>query len=156
MGKKSRFKQGYFDVTKSLKYQNPTEPCIYRSSYEFKFMHWCEVSDIVARWSSEPFSIKYLCLNTGKQRNYYIDFTVTTTKPEVWLIEVKPVHEVTEAERFGNKWQRLQNLKEKRRFADANKRAAKNWSKWQHAQKVCNDRGWRFIIVTEKFLNKPK
>jgi hypothetical protein len=155
MGSKSRFKQGYFDVSKSLKYMNSGEPCIYRSSLEFKFMKWCEHTDRVVNWNSEPFSIKYICLETGKERNYYIDFSVITQTPETWIIEVKPHKEVLEAEKFGKIYHKLGEI-ERKKFVNANKVAAKNYSKWKHAKQICEERSWKFIIVTEKFLNRSK
>lgn len=155
MGSKSRYKQGYFDVSRSTKYMNSSEPCIYRSSLEFKFMKWCEITNRVLNWNSEPFSLKYICLETGKERNYWIDFTIITQTPETWLIEVKPHKEVLEAERFGKLYHKLSDV-ERKRFVMANKVAAKNWSKWSHARKICQDRDWKFVLVTEKFLNRSK
>lgn len=152
-GKTSRYKQGYFNVSKSLKYKGQ-EPCIYRSSYEFKFMVWCELKDFVTSWSSEPFETEYLCLATGKTRNYWIDFIVTIDKPETWLIEVKPSKEVQQAERFGKIYRALDSDIEKKRFVMSNKTAAKNWSKWLSCNKFAKSQGFKFVIVTEQFLQK--
>lgn len=149
-------KQGYFDISRSSKYDNATnEPCIYRSSYEYKFMYWCENDTYVKSWSSEPFAINYTCLLTGKTRKYWIDFVVKTIKSEVWLIEVKPLKEVNEAKAFGAKYKALNSSPvEAKRLIAANKTAAKNWSKWQHAKKQCEQQGFVFKLVTENFLNK--
>lgn len=155
MGKSSRYKQGYFDVSKSLKYLNSSEPCIYRSSLEFKFMKWCELSDRVKNWESEPFSVKYTCLETGKERNYWIDFSVITSNNETWLIEVKSSKDVQDVELFQTLYNRLSEV-EKKRLINSRKVAAKNYSKWKHARQICNDRNWKFVIVTERWLNKTK
>jgi hypothetical protein len=154
-GKASRTKQGYFNVSNSKKYVNPDgKPCIYRSSYEYRFMFWCEHNDYVKHWSSEPTAIKYTCLETGKTRNYWVDFCITTINDELWVIEVKPAYEVNAAKAFGKKFNLLKTEQEKRRLVLSNKTAAKNWSKWQHAKAECEKRGYEFKIVTENFLNK--
>ena len=152
-GTKSRFKQGYFDVSKSLKYIQNGEPCIYRSGYEFKFMLWCESTEYISKWSSEPYPIPYTCLVTGKQRKYWIDFHVDTNKPEKWLIEVKPGKEVADIEKFGRILNSLTDTAPQKKWILSNQSAAKNWSKWLHAKKFSANNGCRFIIVTEKFLN---
>ena len=148
-----RTKQGYYDVSRSVKYYGP-RPCIYRSSWEWKFMLWCERMEHVVSWSSEPFTIPYLCLETGKTREYNIYFIVHTDKQEKQLIEVKPLKEVNDAEQFGKMLKLIIDPVAKKRYTMANKVAAKNWSKWTHARKLCTDKGWRFMIVTERFLNK--
>lgn len=147
-------KQGYYDVSRSAKYvQKDNEPCIYRSSYEYKFMYWCENNDNVKTWSSEPSAVNYICLETGKTRKYWLDFAITTANDEVWIIEVKPLREVNEAKAFGAKFRQLTNESEKKRLVLANKVASKNWSKWQHAKRQCDDKGYKFKLVTENFLN---
>lgn len=151
-GKRSRFKQGYFNVSESLKYVSKHEPCIYRSSYEYKFMQWCERSVVVRTWDSESISVKYTCPLTGKQRNYWLDFTLTTHKDEKWLIEVKPHKEVNDVKRFSRRMSNASSDAERKRLCQAHKTAAMNWSKWNAAKEYCNRHGFRFVIVTEKFL----
>lgn len=155
VGKKSFYKQGYFNVQRSTKYsKNTSEPCIYRSSLEFKFMKWCEWSNIVVQWKSEPFSVQYICLETGRSRNYWLDFSIVTKDDEFWLIEVKPIKEVDEAKQFGSLYNSLENEVDKKRLVHSRKIAAKNWSKWQHAKRIANEKGWKFKLVTENFLKR--
>lgn len=152
--KGSRYKQGYFDVSASTKYADKTKPCIYRSSYEFLFMKWCERTSYVIKWISEPFELEYPCLETGRVRHYNVDFVVDVDKPEKWLIEVKPLKEVNDANHFGRIIKTITDPANKLAYVKANKIAAKNYSKWVYANKYCKERGYRFIIVTEKWLNK--
>ena len=148
-----RTKQGYYDISRSTKYFGP-RPCIYRSSWEWKYMLLCERSENIMKWSSEPFTIPYLCLETGRTRQYNLDFYVITDKNEHQLIEIKPLKEVSEAEQFGKVFKLIIDPVAKKRYVMSNKVAAKNWSKWRHTKQFCKERDWRFVIVTERFLNK--
>jgi hypothetical protein len=145
-------KQGFFNVTNSAKYIDRHVPCIYRSSWEYRFMLWCENTQYVTSWSSEPFPIKYECLETGKFRNYNIDFIVNIEKPEKWLIEVKPLKEVNDAKQFGKLYRQQVDPVKRKKLINSNKTAAKNWAKWQSAKIFAEKSGCRFIIVTEKWL----
>lgn len=126
-GKKSRFKQGYFDVSESTKYTGP-KPCIYRSSWEWAFMRWCESSAIVETWSSEPFYIKYLD-SKAKERKYYIDFVVKLSSGETWLIEVKPYKDT---------------------IPSNSKTYLKNRAKWKYAKEFADRNGFKFTLLTER------
>lgn len=116
-------------------------------------MFWCENNDLVYKWGSESFSIKYLCLSTGKTRNYWIDFVVYIKQPkEKWFVEVKPHKQVMEAIRFGKRLKKMKTNSQKKNFTLKNKTAAKNYSKWTYAKKVAKEKGCVFKIITEKFL----
>lgn len=127
MGKKSAFKQGYFPVDRSTKYVGE-RPCIYRSSYEYVFMVYCENNPSVKHWSSEPYGIPYLG-PTGKKHNYYIDFTLEMVDGSRWLIEIKPYSDT---------------------IPQTTPRYKQNAYKWAAAKKFAHDRGWKFSIVTEQ------
>lgn len=91
---KTHFKDGYFPKDKCIKYvSHNNEPCIYRSSLEFKTFLWCENSPQVKYWSSEPFSIPYYLKNTKgviKKRNYNIDLIIEFIDGRLWFVEIKP------------------------------------------------------------------
>ncbi len=120
-------KQGYFPIERSIKYTGP-RPCIYRSSYEFAYMRYCEENNAIKNWSSEPFGIEYFS-PTGKKHTYYIDFTLLLQNGEQWLIEVKPYVDTIPKE-------------------DA--RYRKNRAKWVAAKEWAVAHGWKFAIITEK------
>jgi hypothetical protein len=61
---------------------------VYRSSWEQKFMIWCDLTDNVEKIASEPFHIPYIDY-TGKSRKYFPDFLIVY-KGEMLLIEIKP------------------------------------------------------------------
>lgn len=129
---KSGFKQGYFDSAKPLKYSGP-RPIIYRSSYEYRFMKYCERDQNIVEWSSEPFSISYQD-PTGKTRQYWIDFVVKYQDNSIWLVEVKPKSQTV---------------------PQSNGTYRKNAAKWTAAKQYCESRErYQFSIVTEVTLQK--
>ena len=60
----STFKQGYInrDMCKKLFESTKTEPIIFRSSWEKKFIEWCESSPLVLKWGSECCKIIHIIL----------------------------------------------------------------------------------------------
>lgn len=146
-GKSSHYKQGYFDVSKSDKYYGPT-PVIYRSGLEFKFMIWCELSQRIKKWTSEPQAIPYTCPESGKTRDYFIDFIVQMSNGDKFVVEVKPYKQMLDAERFSAQASRMQKLPQ---ITAVNRVAAKNDAKWKHAKLWCNQNNYKFIIITENF-----
>ena len=57
--KNSGFNQGYFKPNNPSKYAGPT-PIIYRSSWERKFMMWCDKNEKVSMWSIESLCLRYV------------------------------------------------------------------------------------------------
>src|SRR3990172_5400253 len=88
----ARTQQGYYVPINTKKYLGEKDKIIYRSSWEFLFLRWCDSSDNVIMYSNEPIGIPYF--NPFKKRvgRYFIDFYVHTTDGErdkFWLIEIK-------------------------------------------------------------------
>lgn len=158
MGKKSHYKQGYYDVNKSSKYEGP-KPCIYRSGLEYKFMVWCELNPSIITWSSEPYYINYSDLSSaGKKRKYYIDFTIVFKSGAKWLVEVKPYKQTIDVKNFGKVLKRLKtNDSRKEYLSKSDDAVIKNFSKWYEAKKYCDKIDSKFVIITENFFkNKLK
>jgi len=103
--------QGYYRIANPSKYVGDPNLCIYRSSWEFAFMKYCDYSPSILRWSAEPISIPYydrtakleenakLGLDNNnpanwKVSNYHIDFWIEQDKGdgqiEKMFIEIKP------------------------------------------------------------------
>ncbi len=103
--------QGYYNVKNREKYVGDPNLVIYRSSYEFAFMKWCDATQSILQWSSEPMKVPYYdriskldeCKKLGLDpnnprnwvtKNYNVDFWVRIKKPddviEKWFIEIKP------------------------------------------------------------------
>lgn len=135
-GSKSRYKQGYINpgVCKKLFPGQENIPIIYRSSYELKFVEWCEKSDKVKHWGSECLKIPYYSVLDKKQHSYYPDYVLELTSGEIWVVEIKPYSQ-TKKPINENCW--------------ASKEWIKNMCKWKAAQDFCKSRGLKFKIYTE-------
>ena len=140
------FKRGTYVPKHKDKYKGKTNPT-FRSSYELKFMKYCDRNANVVQWASEPFSIRYYLPTDGKWRKYFPDFlTITRTKDgnlETSLIEIKPANQ-TKPPKKGNK-KKSTILREHNDWI-------MNQSKWEAAQKYCKRQGISFKIFTEKEL----
>jgi len=141
--KNSRFKQGYLDISKSLKYLG-SGPVIYRSGLELKLFELFENSDAYTGWESEPnLGIKYEL--HGKVRSYYPDAIFYHKNGVKYVCEIKPFSET---------------VSPRHKKHSTQKRALevfeKNIAKWTAAKKWAEANGYEFCILTEKFLNKLK
>jgi hypothetical protein len=140
--------KGKFTPKNPKKYAGDPTSIIYRSSWELKFMHWCDRKDSVYSWSSEEVIIPYKSPIDNRYHRYFVDFLVkfkdTNDTTRVWLIEVKP-HSKTMPPKVRKKTKRyIQEVME----------WGVNDAKWKAAEQYCADRKWEFKILTEKDLNK--
>lgn len=154
ISKKSRYKNGEIPCHKLRKFMitEDSKSFVFRSSYEYLFMLFCENSPNVKAWSSEPFTIDYYCLAKQKMRKYWIDFTYISTSGQKYLVEIKPEKDFAEVKLFSSKFNSIENEEHKRNYALGNERASNNYSKWVQAKIYANSIDAKFIVVTEKFL----
>jgi hypothetical protein len=96
----------------------------YRSGYELKIFELLDKFNEVIAYDVEPFKIPYFHEGTTHQYTPDIFVAYHNGKKEIW--EIKPANQTT-----------LQ----------------RNKDKWQAALIACNDRGWEFIVLTEKGIN---
>lgn len=150
--KKSKFKQGYFKPNYPNKYIGPL-PIIYRSSWEYKFMIWCDSNDKVICWSSEPIQIQYWSRQSGKTHKYYPDFYFKQEKSdgsyEEYLVEIKPKDQITKP--TPPKKNSAKALESYRFLVE---QYVKNMDKYAAAMEYCQNRGWHFIVLTEDTILK--
>ena len=85
-----RYKQGKYIPTRPGKYKGNYLNINYRSSWELKFMHWCDRTTSVTEWGSEEIIIPYVSPIDGKRHRYYPDFYVKV-KGKKYIVEVKPL-----------------------------------------------------------------
>jgi hypothetical protein len=145
----SGFVQGYFNPTNPDKYIGPS-PIIYRSSWERKFMIMCDTKDSVVKWSSEPVEIKYIWSADKREHKYYPDFYMKTKTDEgfeEFLIEVKPEAQIKKPQPPKKRSQKA--LKSYKFLAE---QFIKNRDKYAYAKAWAENRGWRFVVLTEKTL----
>lgn len=135
--------KGRFKPKNPHKYKgNPTN-IIYRSSWELKLMTYLDSHDEVVQWASEEFCIPYRSPIDDRVHRYYPDFWVKKRDGEVTVIEVKPAKQATPP---------AQPKKVTRRYVQEVFEYGKNQAKWKAAEGYCLDRGWKFIVMTEKEL----
>ena len=67
---------------------------IARSSWEIKFMNWCDNNPSIITWNSEEVRIPYKCDTDNKRHLYYVDFRIQVkTKTGIvktYIVEIKP------------------------------------------------------------------
>lgn len=148
--KKSGFVQGYFTPNNPTKYVGP-QPIIYRSSWERKFMMWCDKNIKVLMWSSEPIEIPYWSKLHNKQRTYYPDFYIKIEKTDGsighLIVEIKPEAQITKPTPPTTNSQKA--LKNYKFLAE---QYVVNRDKYIAAQQWAAERGWKFAVMTEKSL----
>ena len=115
-----------------------TKVPIYRSSWEWHFMKFCDDNDHVLQWASEAVSIPYRHPLTGKQTIYVPDFLITyqssNGKTVGELIEIKP---------------RKQSLIEGKQSVYDRAAVAVNYAKWDQATKWAKKNGLIFRVINE-------
>lgn len=147
----SGYRQGKFRPQKPEKYKGDPTKIIYRSSYELKFMQYCDLTESVNEWRSEEFFIPYISPIDNKVHRYFPDFFVKykdkNGNNRTLVIEIKPEKDLKMPE---------QNPKRKTKsWAFRVKTWAVNQAKWKAAREFCEDRNYEFRILTEKELGIP-
>jgi hypothetical protein len=141
----SKFKQGIFNPVNKEKYKG-TLPILYRSSYELKYMRWCDHNPAIISWGSESIIIPYQNPLTGRVSRYFVDSNITlkTKNGELkkYLIEIKPAIQTIPPKPSKNTRSLL------RRQAEY----VKNRAKWAAAEQWSKKKGYEFCILTEKHL----
>ena len=140
--------QGKFSPKNYKKYKgNPTN-IFYRSSWELKFMNYCDLNESILEWNSEEIVIPYLSPLDQKYHRYFVDFWVKLREKngeiKTYLFEIKPKR-YTEPPN--------QNPKRKtKKWISENYEFVKNQAKWKAAKEYCADRLMEFKVLTEEEL----
>jgi len=143
--------KGRYRVNNPQKYKGDINAVIYRSLWELRFMKWCDENDSILEWGSETVIIPYISPLDKKIHRYFVDFYVKTKNKEnitqKYLIEIKP-----------EKFTRPPNIPKRKtkKFIDEVLQYGINDAKWKAAFEFCQDRGLKFMILTEKDLGLVK
>lgn len=147
MPRDSRYYQGKFNPQNPEKYKGDSHNIIYRSSWELKFMRYCDRNNAILEWGSEEFFIPYFDPTTNKVRRYFPDFIVkikeSSGRIKKYLIEVKPQRQTVPP---------VAGKKKRKTLITEALTYEKNLAKWKAAKEWCLDRGLEFKIITEKEL----
>lgn len=141
-----RTSKGLFNPQNPSKYTGDY-PIVFRSSWELEFMRYCDQHPDVMEWASEPVKIPYAnplkrdAQGNAQQTIYIPDFLVTYKKgggqKSTKLIEIKPLHEASEAHARNGKDVAIR---------------ARNEAKWGAATQWAGRRGIDFLVLTEAEL----
>jgi hypothetical protein len=146
--REGKYNQGRFHPQNPEKYKGDYKNIIYRSSWEIKFMRYCDRNPNILEWGSEEFFIPYLDPTTNKVRRYFPDFfiKVKTSSNEIkrYVIEVKPKRQTVPPQQTPKKRQKT--------FINEVMTYEKNIAKWKAAREFCEDRRIEFKIITEDDL----
>ena len=138
---------GKFKPSNPHKYMGDPTNIIYRSLWEFKLMRHLDSHPQVIGWSSEEVIIPYRSPIDGRKHRYFPDFLIKQINnkgiKESILVEVKPRAQTKPPEK---------SSKITKRYLNEVKTWGVNQAKWEAAGEFCKDRGWRFMIMTEKEL----
>jgi hypothetical protein len=129
------------------KYRGDVNNITYRSSWELKFMNFCDMRENVVRWSSEETVIPYKSPVDGQAHRYFVDFQMTVRSADgtltTYLIEVKP-HKFT---------LRPKEPKRKtKKYIEEVMMYVTNCAKWEAAKEFCDRKGYKFKVITENEL----
>ena len=139
--------KGRYKVINLSKYKGDYNDVVYRSSWELKFMKWCDTNPSVVEWGSETVIIPYISPVDLKMHRYFVDFYIkvkTKTDSTVrYLVEIKP-------ERFTKPPVKPQ--KQTKKFLTEVFQYGVNQAKWKSANEFCEKKGMKFIVLTENDL----
>jgi len=126
-------------------------PIICRSSWEKKYCMYCDNNDLILKWSSEPFKIKFYNILTKKEHTYYPDFYIKIKKDDgsikEYIIEIKPaIQLVKPTPPKRNSVKALSNYKYLYEIV------IKNYCKAKAAKEYASERNMEYIILTENSI----
>ena len=129
------------------KYKGNVRNITYRSSWELKFMNWCDTRSNIVQWSSEETVIPYKSPIDGLAHRYFVDFKFVVQNQDgshtTFLAEVKPLKYTKEP---------VKRSRTTKTYLEDCVMWETNKAKWEAANTYCAKRGWRFVVVTEKTL----
>lgn len=143
--------KGKFKPQNPQKYKGDDKNIIYRSLWELKVMKYFDVNPSVLFWASEELIIPYLSPVDQKTHRYFPDFIAQIKNKEgfvqTYLLEVKP-HKQTLVP--------IKRGRNQHKFLNESITYAINQAKWKAADIFCQQKGWKFKILTENELGIGK
>lgn len=139
--------KGKYKVKNPAKYRGDYNNVIYRSSWELKLMNWCDTTSSVLEWGSEVAVIPYISPVDNKIHRYFVDFYMKIQDKngniEKYLVEVKPKKFTKEP---------VKPKRVTKQFIEEVYTYGVNQAKWKAAREFCEDRRWKFVVLTEDEL----
>jgi len=139
--------KGKYKPSNPEKYKGDVCNIIYRSSWERKFLYYCDMNKNIIEYSSEEVIIPYRSPVDNKYHRYFPDFYIkikeSNGKIKKMIIEIKPFKQCIEP--------KVKQRKTKGYIYEVVE-YAKNQAKWNAAKEWCLDRNYEFKVLTENEL----
>lgn len=146
--REGKYHQGKFHPKNPEKYTGDVNNIIYRSSWELKFMRYCDRKENILEWGSEEFFIPYYDPTTEKVRRYFPDFYMKVKESDGkisrYIVEVKPKKQTIKPQRT--------TRKRNKTYINEVLTYEKNMAKWKAALDFCESRLIHFKVITEDDL----
>jgi hypothetical protein len=139
-----KYRQGVFTPKNQSKFIGTK--AVYRSGLELKFFRFCDDNKNILKWSSENVVVPYVSPVDGRVHRYFVDNYIQVKEGnnvKNYLVEIKPFRQTKPP---------ATKYKKKQHLLYEQKQWAINTSKWESARKYAKQKGWEFIIITEKDL----
>jgi hypothetical protein len=147
MPRDSKYNQGKFHPQNPQKYKGNVNNIIYRSSWELKFMQWCDRNENILEYGSEEFWIPYISPVDNRVHRYFPDFIIKVKEnsgnTKNYVVEVKPQRQTVPPK---------QKSRVTKSYLYEAQTYAVNQAKWKAAEEWCADRLLNFMVITEKEL----
>lgn len=132
------------------KYVGDSTNIVCRSLWERSFAKYCDENSGVLKWGSEEVIVPYLSPVDGRMHRYFTDFWIevnSTGGIKRFLIEIKPASQTMPPK---------QPKRQTKRFIKEAQTFAINKAKWTAADIYARERGWTFLVLTERHLYGKK
>lgn len=150
----AKYKQGLYTPVYPHKYIQPADKYMnkglipeYRSSWELKFMRFCDANPLIIRWGVEPFPIHYISPKDNKQHRYFIDGFIEWQNGAKFIVEIKP-----KAQCSHPKPPKKPTPKNTLKYQQDILTFMVNQAKWKAAEEFAKKNGLKFIVLTEHEL----
>lgn len=149
--KNGRTLQGYFIPKNPKKYRGDLANIIYRSSWEHKFLKYCDDNEKILEYASEPFGIPYWNPLKKKTSTYWVDAWIkindSSGNTKEWLLEIKPL-------KYTKPPPSPKRLTEGQlnQYARHAKAYITNRAKFEAAKDYAHSKNINFGVITENFL----
>lgn len=139
--------QGKFTPQNPSKYEGDVTTIFARSSWEMKFLIWCDRDPAVLKYSSEEVVVPYIKPTDNKVHRYFVDAKITVKDTagniKTYLIEIKPYSQTKPP---------VVKARKTKAYIDAVMTWAVNDAKWKAARVYAKKTGCEFKILTEHDL----
>ena len=144
--------QGRYTLKNPSKYKgNSPDNIQFRSSWELKFMNYCDTNSNVIAWNSEETIIRYRSPKDDMIHRYFVDFTMKVRdnagNTKTYLVEIKPYKQTVAP---------VPPKKKTKSFLLECVTYSVNQAKWAAARTFCDKHGIEFLILDEYALGIVK